>query len=389
MFCAPHPDATQALDQSQTGCLPAHLAKSRLPRDMMDNAPPVISPGPSPAPARKSRGWMWFSLFLVGCLLLGGFLIVMLAIGSAGMSMSTNDGSSYDEVILRNNHSDNKIAVIDLSGLIASFSVDASGHNMIESLRRQFEWANKDDDVQAILFRINSPGGEVLASDNIADIVRESKKPVISVMGALAASGGYYVAAPSDWIVAHELTITGSIGVIMSGYSIRNLMDKVGVQPIVFKSGKHKDMLSLGKREEDITPEERKIVQDMIDETFERFKKIVQEGRDMDNRDTEDGESLEEDWESFADGRILSGNMALAQGFVDELGDLDTGYERALSLKGISDANLTQYRQPINLANLFSLFGKSEAKEIKIDLGVDIPKLKAGRLYFLSPTLLY
>jgi protease-4 len=332
---------------------------------------------------------MWFSLFLVGCLLLGGFLVVMLAIGSSGMSMSTNDGSSYDEVILRNNHSDNKIAVIDLSGLIASFSVDASGHNMIESLRRQFEWANKDDDVQAILFRINSPGGEVLASDNIADIVRESKKPVISVMGALAASGGYYVAAPSDWIVAHELTITGSIGVIMSGYSIRNLMDKVGVQPIVFKSGKHKDMLSLGKREEDITPEERKIVQDMIDETFERFKKIVQEGRDMDNRDTEDGESLEEDWESFADGRILSGNMALAQGFVDELGDLDTGYERALSLKGISDANLTQYRQPINLANLFSLFGKSEAKEIKIDLGVDIPKLKAGRLYFLSPTLLY
>ena len=356
---------------------------------MMDNAPPVISPGPSPAPARKSRGWMWFSLFLVGCLLLGGFLVVVLAIGSSGMSMSTNDGSSYDEVILRNNHSDNKIAVIDLSGLIASFSVDASGHNMIESLRRQFEWANKDDDVQAILFRINSPGGEVLASDNIADIVRESKKPVISVMGALAASGGYYVAAPSDWIVAHELTITGSIGVIMSGYSIRNLMDKVGVQPIVFKSGKHKDMLSLGKREEDITPEERKIVQDMIDETFERFKKIVQEGRDMDNRDTEDGESLEEDWESFADGRILSGNMALAQGFVDELGDLDTGYERALSLEGISDANLTQYRQPMNLANLFSLFGKSEAKEIKIDLGVDIPKLKAGRLYFLSPTLLY
>ena len=389
MFCAPRPDATQALEQSQTGCLPAHLAKSRLPRDMMDNAPPVISPGPSPAPARKSRGWMWFSLFLVGCLLLGGFLVVVLAIGSSGMSMSTNDGSSYDEVILRNNHSDNKIAVIDLSGLIASFSVDASGHNMIESLRRQFEWANKDDDVQAILFRINSPGGEVLASDNIADIVRESKKPVISVMGALAASGGYYVAAPSDWIVAHELTITGSIGVIMSGYSIRNLMDKVGVQPIVFKSGKHKDMLSLGKREEDITPEERKIVQDMIDETFERFKKIVQEGRDMDNRDTEDGESLEEDWESFADGRILSGNMALAQGFVDELGDLDTGYKRALSLKGISDANLTQYRQPINLANLFSLFGKSEAKEIKIDLGVDLPKLKAGRLYFLSPLLLY
>ena len=356
---------------------------------MTDNAPPVISPGPSPAPARKRRGWMWFSLFLMGCLLLGGFLVVLMVIGSVGMSMSTNGSYSYDEVIFRNNKSDNEIAVIDLSGLIASFSVDASGHNMVESLRRQFKWANNDDDVKAILFRINSPGGEVLASDKIADIVRESKKPVISVMGALAASGGYYVAAPSDWIVAHELTITGSIGVIMSGYSIRNLMDKVGVQPIVFKSGKHKDMLSLGKREEDITPEERKIVQDMIDETFERFKKIVREGRDMINRDTEDGESLEEDWESFADGRILSGNMALAQGFVDELGDLDTGYERVRIMVDIKDANLIQYRQPMNLANLFSLFGKSDAKEIKIDLGVDIPKLKAGRLYFLSPLLLY
>ena len=356
---------------------------------MSENAPPVIPSAPRPVQVKKSRGWMWLSLCLMGCLLLGCFLIASLAIGSAGMSMSTNDSSNFEEVILRNNHSDNKIAVIDLSGLIASFSVDASGHNMIESLRSQFELANNDDYVKAILFRINSPGGEVLASDKIADIVRESNKPVISVMGALAASGGYYVAAPSDWIVAHELTITGSIGVIMSGYSIRNLMDKVGVQPIVFKSGKHKDMLSLGKREEDITPEERKIVQGMIDETFERFKKIVREGRDMDNRDTEDGESLEEDWESFADGRILSGNMALAQGFVDELGDLDTGYERVLSLEGIPDANLTQYRQPINLANLFSLFGKSETKEIKIDLGIDLPKLKTGRLYFLSPLLLY
>ena len=357
---------------------------------MTDNAPPVISPGPSPAPARKRRGWMWFSLFLMGCLLLGGFLVVLMVIGSVGMSMSTNGSYSYDEVIFRNNKSDNEIAVIDLSGLIASFSVDASGHNMVESLRRQFKWANNDDDVKAILFRINSPGGEVLASDKIADIVRESKKPVISVMGALAASGGYYVAAPSDWIVAHELTITGSIGVIMSGYSIRNLMDKVGVQPIVFKSGKHKDMLSLGKREEDITPEERKIVQDLIDETFGRFKKIVREGRDLERRNKPgDGKALVDNWEEQADGRILSGTQALGQGFVDELGDLDTATDRALKLAGHADADLIQYRQPMNLANLFRLFGKSEAKEIKIDLGVDLPKLKAGRLYFLSPTLLY
>ena len=357
---------------------------------MSENAPPVISPGSKPVPAKKGRGWMWISLCLLGCLLLGGFLVVLMIIGSVGMSTSTNGGYSYDKVIFRNNKSDNEIAVIDLSGLIASFSVDASGNNMVESLRRQFKWANNDDDVKAILFRINSPGGEVLASDKIADIVRESKKPVISVMGALAASGGYYVAAPSDWIVAHELTITGSIGVIMSGYSIRNLMDKVGVQPIVFKSGKHKDMLSLGKREEDITPEERKIVQDLIDETFGRFKKIVREGRDLERRNKPgDGKALSDDWEEQADGRILSGTQAIGQGFVDELGDLDNATDRALTLAGHADADLIQYREPMNLASLFRLFGKSETKEIKIDLGVDLPKLKAGRRYFLSPLLLY
>ena len=337
---------------------------------------------------------MWFSLFLVGCLLLGGFLIVMLAIGSAGMSLGSGGTSYVEEVTLRDNDSKNKVAVIDLAGLIASFSVDASGNNMVESIRRQFKWAREDDDVKAVLFRINSPGGEVLASDHIYEIIRdfqdECDKPVVAVMGALAASGGYYVAAPCNWIVAHELTITGSIGVIMQGNNLRNLMDKVGVQPMVFKSGKHKDMLSYGKREEDITPDERKIVQDLIDETFGRFKKIVREGRDLERRNKPgDGKALSDDWEEQADGRILSGTQAIGQGFVDELGDLDNATDRALTLAGHADADLIQYREPMNLASLFRLFGKSETKEIKIDLGVDLPKLKAGRLYFLSPTLLY
>ena len=337
---------------------------------------------------------MWFSLFLVGSLILGGFLVVMLAVGSAGMSIGSSEIGYVEEATLRDNDSKNKIAVIDLAGLIASFSVDASGNNMVESIRRQFEWARDDENVKAVLFRINSPGGEVLASDNIYEIIRdfqdECEKPVVAMMGALAASGGYYIAAPCNWIVAHELTITGSIGVIMQGYNLRNLMDKVGVRPMVFKSGKYKDMLSYDKLEEDITPEERRIVQDLIDETFGRFKKIVREGRNLDRRDKpDDGKALVDNWEDYADGRILSGTQALEQGFVDELGNLDTATNQAMSLVGIPDANLIQYRQPLNLANLFQLFGKSEAKAIKIDLGVDLPKLKSGRLYFLSPLLLY
>ena len=157
-----------------------------------------------------------------------------------------------------------------------------------------------------------------------------------------------------------------------------------------FKSGKHKDMLSFDKLEADITPEERKMVQDLIDETFGRFKKIVREGRDLERRNKPgDGKALSDDWEEQADGRILSGTQAIGQGFVDELGDLDTATERALKLAGHADADLIQYREPMNLASLFRLFGKSEPKSIKVDLGVDLPQLKAGRLYFLSPLLLY
>ena len=337
---------------------------------------------------------MWFSFFLISCLLLGGFLIVILLIGTAGMSSGFNDSNNVEVATLRDNDSEHNIAVIDLSGLIASFSVNANGNNMVESLRRQFKWAREDDDVKAVLFRINSPGGEVLASDQIYDIIlkfqEKCEKPVVAVMGALAASGGYYVAAPCNWIVAHKLTITGSIGVIMQGYNLRNLMDKVGVQPMVFKSGKHKDMLSFDKREEDITSEERKMVQDLIDETFDRFKTIVREGRDLGRRNNpDDGKILDDGWEDQADGRILSGTQAFGHGFVDELGDLDTATERAIKLAGYEDANLIQYREPMNLANLFSLFGRSETKSIKVDLGVDLPQLKAGRLYFLSPLLLY
>ena len=216
---------------------------------MNENEPPVIPYNPEqpqrPVPQKKGRGWMWFSFFLLFCMLCGGggFFMLVGIIGAAAGDLETNP--TYDKQTVRNNGSKNDLALIDLNGMIASFAVDANGHNQVQSLKRQFKWANNDASVEAILFRINSPGGEVLASDEIADIVRESDKPVIAVMGAVAASGGYYVAAPADWIVAHELTITGSIGVIMSGYSLRNLMDKAGVQPIVFKSGKNKDMLSI------------------------------------------------------------------------------------------------------------------------------------------------
>src|SRR5690606_37432008 len=117
-----------------------------------------------------------------------------------------------------------------------------------EVIRAQLRRASWDDDVKAVLLKVDSPGGEVLASDEIAraleDFQKRAQKPVIVSMGSLAASGGYYVAAPCQWIVANELTITGSIGVIMQGFNYHGLMDKVGLRRGVYKSGEFKDMLS-------------------------------------------------------------------------------------------------------------------------------------------------
>jgi protease-4 len=241
---------------------------------------------------------------------------------------------------------------------------------------------------------VDSPGGEVLASDDIARAIRKfegsSKKPVIVSMGSLAASGGYYVSAPCSWIVANELTITGSIGVIMQGWNYRGLMDKVGVRPEVYKSGKFKDMLRGSKTPEEITPEERAMVQKLIDETYAKFKSVVADGRKAAHDENDDAKPLVSNWADYADGRVLSGKEAYDLGFVDQLGSYDDAIAKAKKLGDVEDtANVVVYRQRNELAELFGIFGKSETRAIKVDLGLDLPKLQAGRMYFLSPLFLH
>jgi protease IV len=304
-------------------------------------------------------------------------------------------GPPLEEVMLEYNHSRNKVVVISVEGIIADMS-GPGGYSMVELIRDQFERAASRNDVKAVILRVNSPGGEVLASDQIYDLIsefqKETSKPVIAAMGSVAASGGYYVAAPCRWIVADEMTITGSIGVIMSTFNIRQLLDKVGVQPQVYKSGRYKDMLGMTRKESDIPPEERKIIQDLIDETFTKFKKVVAEGRQRANRlnkgDTP-GQTLVSDWEQYADGRIFSGEQAFKHGFVDELGNWETAKDRALKLANIDHANFVEYRQQFSLANLFQIFGKAEKNAVKIDLGVTAPQVKPGHLYFLSSSYLH
>src|SRR5207249_2637771 len=161
---------------------------------------------------------------------------------------------------------------------ISSEPWDRSGKSMVELIADELKVAADDGAVKAVILKVDSPGGEVLASDDISRAITEfqenTDKPVIAAMGGLAASGGYYVSAPCRWIIANELTITGSIGVIMHSFNYRGLLDKVGLYPQVFKSGKFKDMLSGSKSVNEIDPKEREMIQTMIDETFEKFKSV-------------------------------------------------------------------------------------------------------------------
>jgi protease-4 len=128
----------------------------------------------------------------------------------------------------------------------------------------------------------------------------------------------------------------------------------------------------------------------LIDETYGRFKLVVEKGRSAaHDKNKAEGKALAVDWKDYADGRVLSGNKALELGFVDEVGNFDKAVERARTIAHIKNANLIEYRIRYDFADLFRLFGKSEARTIKVDLGMEVPKLQAGHLYFLSPTFLH
>lgn len=169
---------------------------------------------------------------------------------------------------------------------------------------------------------------------------------------------GHYVSAPCRWIVANDLTITGSIG-NSEHLNYRGLMDKVGLQPETFKSGRHKDMLS-GLREPGSMTEERDMVQALINETYAKFTNVVVTASWQQRQEPGEGRALSKNWPQHADGRILSGTEAFKLGFVDELGTLEDAVRRAKSLAGIRNANLIKYQRRYDLSDLFQFFGQTE-----------------------------
>ena len=178
----------------------------------------------------------------------------------------------------------------------------------------------------------------------------------------------------------------------MSTFNYRGLMDKIGLRPEVFKSGKYKDMLRGSKADSEITTEERDMIQNLINESYQRFRAIVGEGRDYarkQNQGADKAGQLAPNWAEYADGRILSGREAKRLGFVDELGNFQTAVARVKKLAGLGDAALVKYQQVYDLSHLLRLLGKSEDHTIKVNVGLDIPKIKTGQLYFLAPAFVH
>jgi protease-4 len=329
----------------------------------------------------------------------------LLALGLIGVGKSDRNWTRHrstqspgaaelQEVLVRDSPFEDKVAVISLEGVISGEVLSDIGSSMVELVSDQLERAAVEG-VSAVILKVDSPGGEVLASDEIYLLLEKFQKehdiPVVASMGSLAASGGYYVSAPCRWIVANELTMTGSIGVIFHSYNYRGLMDKVGVRPDITKSGKLKDMMSGEKLPEEVLPEERAILQGMIDESFAKFKDIIRTGRnhaaELNLKDgVTEGRKLASNWTEFADGRILSGQQALNLGLVDELGNFEVALDRALQLARLDGAKLITYQPHFRFPGFLSLLGQARSGSVKVDLGLPLQsRLPEGRLYFMSP----
>ncbi|MBU1167470.1 signal peptide peptidase SppA, partial [Patescibacteria group bacterium] len=221
---------------------------------------------------------------LITSLTLNGILGLLFISFNSGSS-ATTFGSRFEEIYESGGQkNDSKIAVISIEGFMAHEATQegllGSGGNSIESVIAQLKQAEEDDSVKAVVFDVNSPGGTTSAADSlyhsIISFKENTNKPIVASFGETAASGAYYVSAPADYIVAEPSSIVGSIGVIMTNFNIEGLLNKVGVEENVFKSGELKDIFSSTR---EMSDEEKEIIQGIVDDSKTQFEGIVKEHR--------------------------------------------------------------------------------------------------------------
>lgn len=261
-----------------------------------------------------------------------------------------------------------KILVMDFSGII----IEDNGRSLfgkkpgrLALLKEELDLAAKDDDIKAIILRINSPGGAVTVCDimshEIALFKKNRRLPVIAEFMDIAASGGYYIAAASDKIIAHPTTVTGSIGVIAYSLNASGLLDKIGISNQTIKSGDKKD---IGSPLRPMTEEERLIMQSIIDEMYERFLTVITNGR------PELAKLDRAALRKIADGRIYTADQALKLKLIDRIGYMDDAIDFAKEAAGIKEARIITYSQPRayknNIYSMAESLGDGAAPQVNL-----------------------
>jgi len=277
----------------------------------------------------------------IGRALRMGLTLALLGAAVAGCSSFIGYNSpQFKEVLLEGKSSDqDKILLIDINGPISNDPLLIQNVGIIPGMtariRQELELAFNDNNIRGILLRIDSPGGTITDSDVIYHSLMEFKKAkkikIMAAMEDIAASGAFYVSMAADEIYAHPTTVTGSIGVIMEHMDFADLMNKLGVEADPVTSGKYKDV---GSQFRKMTPEERTLLQSIVNAQYEKFIKVVQDGRPK---------MTLQQIRSIADGRIMTADEAKERGLIDGIGYLDDVYKRMGQLAGFSNTKLVRY----------------------------------------------
>lgn len=285
----------------------------------------------------------------------------------------------------KNADSADKIALIRVKGIILNSGAQWDEIANANSISDQLYDAENNPSVKAIILFIDSPGGEISAVEKVYHRIEEVRKhgiKVIALMDSVAASGGYYISAGCDRVIAGKLTITGSVGVIINSYKYYDLLGKIGVQDEVYKTGKFKDFLNPARPS---TQQEQELVKNMLDESYDDFIQVVSRGRINSN-----GELTPEYIKKSAvgDGRIFSGQEALKLGLIDQLGYYDDAVDEAIKLSKMNKNNIQiiSYEENIGFTDFIQrlLFEKFKLN-VEIQGITRNAYIRPGNLYFLYP----
>ncbi|QPC47233.1 signal peptide peptidase SppA [Mangrovibacillus cuniculi] len=308
----------------------------------------------------------WGALVIAGILLVGS--LVTNAVSQSVFSQQSQsfedllmNSGDWEQVVIEEGTPTKSIALLTVDGVIQDTNAPSQLFESVSYNHDQFieqlEHIAESDDFKGAVISVNTPGGGVMESAQIHKKIQEVQKagkPVYISMGAMAASGGYYIAAPADKIFASQETLTGSLGVIMQSINFEGLAEKYGVDFVTIKSGPYKDIMSSYR---EMTDEERNILQGMVDRSYDGFVKVISEGRGM----------SEQDVRRIADGRIYDGYQAKELNLIDEFGYEEDAIQALKKDHNLGDAQVVSLSKGTSFASLFQMGAK---KMIGDDLGL-------------------